>query len=167
MPALKYLKRNLEAITTTRLEKLGKTLATAAYKHGFNEWVAHTGNLDAGFGYAVYLRGNIAYNTDREKAYGYAPGMFEELQWHRGWDAMGIPDGDAALWFDRWLESYTPKSKAWELVVVNVTFYGKILEEGRQGLGGGRKYKVITYLLSDLVKMAKDLNMDVKDIGLL
>jgi hypothetical protein len=41
-------------------------------------------------------------------------------------------------------------------VVVNATYYGKILEEGKQRYGSGKKYKVLTYLLNDVVKLSKN-----------
>lgn len=153
------LKRNLEARIVTRLEAIGKEVANKAFQDaesGKLEWKHWTNNLGAGYAYAVFYRGSIAYNTDREQAIGFTMGMDDPLTWHKGWAKHGIPDGTAPDWFDLWLKNYRPKSKSFELVVVNATYYGKILEEGKQRYGNGKKYKVLTYLLNDVVKLSKN-----------
>jgi hypothetical protein len=155
---MELVKRNIEAVMVSRLESIGRSIIEKAYadqESGTNEWKSHTNNLAAGFACVVFLRGKVAYNTDREKAISFTQGMGDPLQWHRGWKKHGIPDGNALLWFDRWLKSYKPKSNKFELVLVNATYYGKILEEGRQGKLGGRKFKVLTYLINELTDKAR------------
>jgi hypothetical protein len=161
-----------------RLENLGKEMVEKAYRHGMHEYEANTNNLDAGYAYVVYLRGHIAYNTDREQAIGFSQGHNEDLGWHHGWPKRGIPDGTAVEWFERWLKSYKPKTMGFELVVLNATYYARILEEGAQigykGIGvfnpsndnkkhtgSQKKYKIVTYLIDDLYQRGQSFGKNV------
>jgi hypothetical protein len=155
-------RRNARARIVSKLESIGKELIDRAYQHGATEWVGHTLNLDAGFVYAVFYNGHLAYNTDRERAIGYSQGMGESLQWHKGWEKRGIPDGDSSLWVEYWLSTFKPKPKGFSLVIANVAYYSRILEEGTQSKGSGRQYKVITYLFNELLNAGKQAFNDPK-----
>jgi hypothetical protein len=141
------IRRNIRARIVSRLESIGKEMIRKAYKHGATEWIAHTSNLDAGFLYVVYYNGTVAYNTDRERAWGFGEGINEELLFHRGWDAKGIPDGTALDWIPLWFDRYKPRPKGFQLVIANATYYSEILEGG---YNSKRKYKVLTYLFNEL-----------------
>jgi hypothetical protein len=117
----------------------------------------------------------VALNTDREKAWGLGKGAQIEgpsngrkLEIHKGWPKAGVPDGNAWSWIIRWFEGYKPpRGKGFELVIVNATYYGKILETGTQGGGSGRKYKVVTYMLSELVQRLKKEGLNIAAAGIL
>lgn len=151
MVSLSKLKEKLSYRMVDRLEEIGLELIDEAYRNGIKEWEGHTLNLDAGFAYVVFNAGKVATNSRGEKAIGHSIGWDDNLKQHKGWAKIGVPDGTAHEWFDLWLQKYEPKNKkSFELVIVNVTYYGKILEEGRQRYGNGKKYKVVTYLLGEL-----------------
>jgi hypothetical protein len=113
-------------------------------------------NLSAGFAFAVYLRGKIAYNTDREQALGFSPMMQEDLGTHKGWAKHGIPDGNAAVWCWDFFAKYKPPTKKFCLVIVNPTYYARILEDGKQRYGVGNKFRILTYLLGEAERISTE-----------
>jgi hypothetical protein len=141
------IRRNIRARIVSRLESIGKEMIRKAYAHGGSEWTAHTLNLDAGFLYVVYYNGSVAYNTDRERAWGFGEGINENMTFHKGWAKKGIPDGTALDWIPIWFDRYKPRPKGFQLVIANATYYSEFLEEG---LKMKRQYKVLTYLFNEL-----------------
>lgn len=101
--------------------------------------------LDA-FGYMVFFNGEV-----KKKGYAYPTPQAEKG--HRGWDAIGVPDGSGREWLDDFMQTWKPESKGFVLIVVNAAFYSVILEEGRGKVQS--RFRIISQLKDDMETLQK------------
>ena len=119
-----------------------------------------TFNQEDAFGYVVFYDGKV-------KSKGYANPTPKAEKGHKGWDAIGIPDGSGREWLDDFMQTWKPESRGFVLIIVNAAFYSVIQEEKRGAVQSD--YRIISQLkddMNDLGKKFRGANSSIKMLSL-
>ena len=153
MASLKGLQEYLVNNYAKELANEGKRLIDRAFATA-NFDKHKTQNLHDSYGSCVFYAGREVPNTRRYVGRKATVGKKN-------------PQGELIFGraeIDRFFDSYSPKSKGFELVTAVAIFYGEILEKGKGTLR--RKYRVISGLNSGMDVLAKQTGGRIIDINL-
>ena len=144
-----YVRAYANALADEGEKALKRAFATANFKKD------KTQNLHDSYGCAVYYNGRYVYGTKRVLS---PRATKPKYNTYTGKEEYGREE------INQYLDSYKPKSKGFELVVVAAMFYGVFLEKGSGHLR--KKYRVVSGMNSYLEALAAETNGKIVNINL-